>query len=547
MRVADRDRLVDLVAPAVVLARRGADAAEHGGERDRPLEDPGRLAEVALGVLLQEARDVDVARALVLAGRQAVRVVVAEDQLEVRPAQPADLLGLGLDLHPVLARARAARSAGAPRPRPRRRTSGRPRSRAASARSTGSGSRSRCRGRPRGSSGRRGPRRRRPSTSIRIRGVDWGRCGAWVVSRRSAAESSIGCERVLLDRLVRPALGRGSCWRGTIGGGRRPGRLGAGPSVGRRARSAALDQVGHAVAPSGSGGRRRPGTRRAGGAHRARRGSSAGRSSSAVSRAARGRTGAEPTTSAERSRQELEVAAARRARREALADLGDASQSRSGTGSSCRTPRRRRSGSGAGRGRRRRPDRRRRSPSPSRRGRRPRAGPRTCTACRAASGGRIPPVGPPTTTALSVPARGRLAAAGSTISLERRPERHLGHAAALVAADVDEDRARGIAEADRLERLRRRGRGSRARRRGSARSGRPSARCGSRASPGAAGAAPAGRACRRGPSGGPSPRRACTRPGRCRTSTSMRRPLPSASSPMKLRAPSRRRPPPRGG
>ena len=39
--------------------------------------------EVALGVRLQEARDVDVAGALVLAGRQAVGVVVAEDQLEV--------------------------------------------------------------------------------------------------------------------------------------------------------------------------------------------------------------------------------------------------------------------------------------------------------------------------------------------------------------------------------------------------------------------------------------------------------------------------------
>ena len=105
--VADRDRLVDLVAPAVLLARRRADPAEDARERDRPLEDPGRLAEVRLGVRLQEARDVDVARALVLAGRQAVGVVVREDQLEVRPAEPADLLGLGLDLHPVLARPRA--------------------------------------------------------------------------------------------------------------------------------------------------------------------------------------------------------------------------------------------------------------------------------------------------------------------------------------------------------------------------------------------------------------------------------------------------------
>ena len=90
----DVHRLVHLVAPAVLLARRGADPAEHAREGNRPLEDPGGLAEVALGVLLQEARDVDVARALVLARRQAVGVVVAEDQLEVRPPQPAHLVDL---------------------------------------------------------------------------------------------------------------------------------------------------------------------------------------------------------------------------------------------------------------------------------------------------------------------------------------------------------------------------------------------------------------------------------------------------------------------
>src|SRR5215212_4996831 len=37
------------------------------------------------------------------------------------------------------------------------------------------------------------PSTTRPSTSIRIRGVDCGRCGDWVVSRRSASESSSGC------------------------------------------------------------------------------------------------------------------------------------------------------------------------------------------------------------------------------------------------------------------------------------------------------------------------------------------------------------------
>ena len=103
--IADGDRLVDLVAPAVLLARRRADAPEHRRERDRPLEDARALAPVTLRVRLEEARDVDMARALVLARRQAIRVVVREDQLEVGPPQPADLLGLGLDLHPVVARA----------------------------------------------------------------------------------------------------------------------------------------------------------------------------------------------------------------------------------------------------------------------------------------------------------------------------------------------------------------------------------------------------------------------------------------------------------
>ena len=107
MAVADRDRLVDLVAAAVLLAGRRADAAEDRGEGDRPLEDPDGLAELGLRVRLQEARDVDVAGALVLAGRKAVGIVVGEDQLEVRPPDPPDLLGLGPDDHPGLGRARA--------------------------------------------------------------------------------------------------------------------------------------------------------------------------------------------------------------------------------------------------------------------------------------------------------------------------------------------------------------------------------------------------------------------------------------------------------
>src|SRR3989304_2406877 len=52
--VADGDRLVDLVAPAVLLAGRRADPSEDRREGDRALEDPRRLAPVAFGVLLQE-------------------------------------------------------------------------------------------------------------------------------------------------------------------------------------------------------------------------------------------------------------------------------------------------------------------------------------------------------------------------------------------------------------------------------------------------------------------------------------------------------------
>ena len=155
MAVADRDRLLDLVAAAVLFAGRRAHPTEHGREWDRPLEDPGRLDEVALGVRLQEARDVDVARALVLAGRQAVGVVVAEDQLQVRLADLAEARCLRLDDHARLGRRASTRSAGCPRPRPRRRTSGMRRSPGAWVHSRASGPRCRCRGRRRGSSGRR--------------------------------------------------------------------------------------------------------------------------------------------------------------------------------------------------------------------------------------------------------------------------------------------------------------------------------------------------------------------------------------------------------
>ena len=66
--------------------------SSHGAGQTRPRTDGNGIVRLkirvdsrqfALGVRLEEARDVDVARALVLARRQAVGVVVAEDQLEV--------------------------------------------------------------------------------------------------------------------------------------------------------------------------------------------------------------------------------------------------------------------------------------------------------------------------------------------------------------------------------------------------------------------------------------------------------------------------------
>ena len=80
----------------------GTDAAEDGRERQRALQDARRLLPVAERVLLQVARDVDAGRALELAGRQAVRVVVAEDELEHHAAVLDDALGVGGDDHPLL-------------------------------------------------------------------------------------------------------------------------------------------------------------------------------------------------------------------------------------------------------------------------------------------------------------------------------------------------------------------------------------------------------------------------------------------------------------
>ena len=108
------------------------------------------------------------------------------------------------------------------------------------------------------------PSTTRPSTSIRMRGDDCGRCGDCVSSRRSAqrlGRRSGSVARRLSGRVIRSAMGR------LIGSHRPPPR---------------------------SGGRRRLGRRCAGCARPARTGSIASRWTAGGSSAARGRTGRTP-------------------------------------------------------------------------------------------------------------------------------------------------------------------------------------------------------------------------------------------------------------
>ena len=162
------------------------------------------------------------------------------------------------------------------------------------------------------------------------------------------------------------------------------------------------------AAEARSGGRRRRGTRRAGSARRARRGSSAGRSASAGSPGARGRTGPSRRRRPQRSCEELEVAAARRAawsgarrsRRSAGAPIRHGIVLPQASSAAKRVRRRARSTTQA------RSSATITEPEPT----------WAPTARRSskvygvssALGGRMPPVGPPTTTALSDAARAGL-------------------------------------------------------------------------------------------------------------------------------------------
>ena len=190
------------------------------------------------------------------------------------------------------------------------------------------------------------PSTTRPSTSIRMRGVDWGRCGAWVSSRRSASDSSAR------RRLHRASVGR---------------RSGSGQGVGHRAASVA------------TGGGRLAGSK-----------SDPKYRIPLVSGRVASRSwshSADSTMSCARSARQLRVDRPQETRPRDGRRSRPAASSRCGTGSTCRTPRSRRTASGRRPARAGRSGRRRRQRSPSRHGRRPRGASRSRTACRARRAG----------------------------------------------------------------------------------------------------------------------------------------------------------------
>src|SRR5439155_14916645 len=107
--LADRDLLLDETAAADLLARARTHQTECVWERQDFLHQARGLDVLPLRHELEVARDVDVRRAADLARRHAVRVVVAEDVLEVLPAHLEEsVLGRG-DLHARLDREVARR------------------------------------------------------------------------------------------------------------------------------------------------------------------------------------------------------------------------------------------------------------------------------------------------------------------------------------------------------------------------------------------------------------------------------------------------------
>src|SRR5438552_638244 len=102
--LADRDLFFHQAAAAHLLARLRADESEHVGERQNFLDEARRFDVLPLRHQLEVAGDVDVGRAADLARGHAVRVVVAEDVLEVLLAQLEQRVGARHDLHAGLDR-----------------------------------------------------------------------------------------------------------------------------------------------------------------------------------------------------------------------------------------------------------------------------------------------------------------------------------------------------------------------------------------------------------------------------------------------------------
>ena len=109
MQPADGDRLVDQLPPAGTFAGTRADATQDGRERQvfAQLAHAGLV--VAVGDGVEELRDLDVGRTGVAARRRAEGVVVGQDQLEVKVAHAAHLLGIGEHDHAVESDRLAAR------------------------------------------------------------------------------------------------------------------------------------------------------------------------------------------------------------------------------------------------------------------------------------------------------------------------------------------------------------------------------------------------------------------------------------------------------
>ena len=131
MQRADRQALVVLAAPAVLLAQPRADPAERAGQREALGDDLHRRRAGCrrLGDLAHERRDVEHRRTRRGARRDALAGVIGEQQLERHAgarARTSSRVGARRPCRRPPASRRRATASGAPRPGPRRRSTRRP-------------------------------------------------------------------------------------------------------------------------------------------------------------------------------------------------------------------------------------------------------------------------------------------------------------------------------------------------------------------------------------------------------------------------------------